>query len=263
VPASICCDLAAQNRLCVPVEEVPQWRRQPGPGVPTSFLKQSDEQTVVALAAVRQAIEQPALAGVDFRDWGVLAVPRFLGRSLMGHSLRRFQAEGAWGVSPHVIPHRSLHAVSGTISTALKIQGPNFGVAGGPNGAAEGLFSALSLMANLRLPGVWLVLTAPYPELPPTADGEPPPGTSILALALALTSPNLEHRGLHLGISWKPGPSAPATDFDLRCLLRLLDNLHPAQASPGAIRVHLGSGAFLEITHRGQQALAWPELRAA
>jgi hypothetical protein len=187
----------------VAAESLADFRRQPGPvpggPLPLSLLKHADEQTVVGLAAVLRAIHEHALSA-DFRDWGVLAAPRFLGRPLMAVALQRFQAEGAWGVSPHLIPHRSLHSISGTVSQALKIHGPNFGVGGGPGCTAEVLLAAAAMLERQRLPGVWVVLTCLEPEQPPTERGLPAPGTLCVGLALALTPTRPAHAGIRLRV---------------------------------------------------------------
>jgi 3-oxoacyl-(acyl-carrier-protein) synthase len=128
------CGLAAHAFLSVPAEAIAGLRQRPGPVVgeplPTTFLKHADEQTVVGLAAVYQAIDDHALAPAGaarpFADWAVVAAPRFIGRAALAQALPRFVREGAWGVSPHLIPHRSLHSMSGAISLALKAHGPNF-----------------------------------------------------------------------------------------------------------------------------------------
>ncbi|MGH6681122.1 MAG: hypothetical protein ACREDL_19840, partial [Bradyrhizobium sp.] len=122
---AVCCGVAADAVVRVGLESLPQWRRNPGSTcgepLPASFLKHADEQTVAGLGAVYRAIQKAGLQTTNFRDWGVVAAPRFLGRPAMAAALQRFAAEGAWGVSPHLIPHRSLHSISGTVSQALKI----------------------------------------------------------------------------------------------------------------------------------------------
>lgn len=187
----MCCDVAADATVRVGVEELPELRRRPGPvcgePLPASFLKHADEQTVAGLTAVYQAIERAGLQTTCYRDWGVLAAPRFLGRPAMAAALQRFQAEGAWGVSPHLIPHRSLHSISGTVSQALKIHGPNFGVGGGPGAVAEVLLAATAMLERKDLPGVWVVLTCLHPEMAPEASGRPAPGAQCVGMALALT----------------------------------------------------------------------------
>lgn len=189
--SAACCDISAQAVVRANLESLVELRRHPGPcpgeSPPVSFLKHADEQTVVGLCAVYQAIHKGGLQKTCFCDWGVVAAPRFLGRPAMAAALQRFAVEGAWGVSPHLIPHRSLHSLSGTISQALKIHGPNFGAGGGPNAPTEALLAATALLVGRRLPGVWVVLTCLDPELPPDKDGRLPPATQAAGLALALT----------------------------------------------------------------------------
>src|SRR6266849_7646094 len=120
----------------------------PGPGValPASLLRHADEQTIAGLAAVLHAIHDFDMNVADFRDWGIAAAPCFLGRATMAVALQRLAAEGAWGISPHVIPHRSQHRVGGTISQVLKIFGPNFGTGGGPGGLVDALLAGPVLL---------------------------------------------------------------------------------------------------------------------
>src|SRR5690242_3388519 len=144
-------------------------RRQPGdPQLSPTFLKHSDEQTIVGLVAVLRAISSGNLTGNDFSRWGVVAAPQRLGRLAVADVFSRVMRRGAPGASPLVVPHRSLHSVSGTISEALGAHGPNLSVSGGPGNVAEGLLSALTLLNENRLPGLWLVLTQWDPE--PSAD---------------------------------------------------------------------------------------------
>src|SRR5205807_656306 len=115
-----CCPVAGFGIVQATPDVVATLRRNPvplpGPALAGSFLKHADEQTVIGLAAVYQAIYNHRLLGIDFSRWGVVAAPCFLGRTALAHALKRFTLEGAWGVSPHLIPHHSVHAVSGTIS---------------------------------------------------------------------------------------------------------------------------------------------------
>src|SRR4051812_37935671 len=95
-PRPVSVSLAAQGRIRVPVESLPELRRRPGPVppdlLPASFLKHADEQTIAGLAAVFHALEDYSLFGADFSQWGVLACPRFLGRNTFGAALARFAA---------------------------------------------------------------------------------------------------------------------------------------------------------------------------
>jgi hypothetical protein len=148
--------------------DLPALRQKPGEvggqPLPPPFLKHADDQTVAGIAAVLGAIKTCGLGATSFSDWGVVAASRFMGRTALANTLIRFRAEGAWGISPHLIPHRSLHSLSGTISQALKLHGPNFGTGGGPGGAAEALLTAAALLHGSGLPGVWVVLTGWGPE---------------------------------------------------------------------------------------------------
>lgn len=177
-------------------------RRKPGPGIgellPANFLKHVDEQTVAATAAVFRAIHDFNLDPMSFTDWGVLAAPRHLGRNVMAVALKKFFADGAWNVSPHLIPNQTLHSAAGTLSMALKIHGPNFGVGGGLNSESEGIRAAAALAADQHLPGVWLVLTAWEPEPIPEGDGHNTVHSLCHAVALALVPVRSQSRGRRL-----------------------------------------------------------------
>jgi hypothetical protein len=177
------------------------------PALPVNFLKHADEQTVVGLSAVFQAIQNHGLAGEDFTDWAVVAAPRFFGRAILAAALRRFALEGAWGVSPHLIPHRSQHSLSGTISQALGIHGPNLGVGGGPSSASEAALVAASFVAKEHIPGLWVVLTAwdPEPTFSEAAatsrNGLSSPTPSICkGVALALRTGDLSESGMTIRV---------------------------------------------------------------
>ena len=260
----MCCDVAADATARVGVEELPELRRRPGlvcgEPLPASFLKHADEQTVVGLMAVFQAIDRAGLQATCFRDWGVLAAPRFLGRPAMAAALQRFQAEGAWGVSPHLIPHRSLHSISGTVSQALKIHGPNFGVGGGPGAAAEVLLAATAMLEREDLPGVWVVLTCLHPDIAPEASGRPAPGSLLIGMALALTP--VQPSGSRIRLRFVRGTSAqPASartqvadgageGFDLLRLEALLSVLHASDGDTHIVQL-LDSCSRIELCRPG------------
>lgn len=184
------CPVAAFGSVQFPPEMFPALRRQPGSDLgrpfPNNFLKHADEQTVASLAAILQAIERFGLSQTDFQNWGVVAAPAFLGRTTLVNALQRYADEGAWGLSPHFIPHSSQHAVAGTISQALKIHGPNFGTGGSPAGVPEALLAGAVLLEGDRLPGVWVVVSGWEPEFVPDEHGKPISACLCQAVALAL-----------------------------------------------------------------------------
>lgn len=164
----ICCPVAGFATLRATPEQIAALRQNPVPASSQpSLLKYADEQTIAGLGAVVQAIQRHGLAESDFSEWGVVAATSFLGRSALAATLQRMAVEGAWGVSPHFIPQHSLHATSGTISQALKIHGPNFGIETSACGIAEALTVAATMLATGDLPGLWLVLTQYEPEFIP------------------------------------------------------------------------------------------------
>jgi hypothetical protein len=267
---TVSCAVAAFGTMRVPTDALPNLRQTlklpGGQLLPTAFLKHTDEQTVVGLAAVFEAIVDSGLADTSFTQWGVLAAPRFLGRACLAQALHRFQLEGAWGVSPHLIPHRSLHSLSGTISQALGIHGPNFGVGGGVQAAGECLLAAAALLCDGQAPGVWVVLTGLDPEPivdPPSGalplEGPRPDDVVYGAAALALTTSPPAWCGPRLHIhseEWKPlangqaltgvhsnGRSGPLRLLDLAGLLDVLTTSQPPSV---AWRFDSGGGMTLE-----------------
>jgi hypothetical protein len=201
-----------------------RFRRLPGP-IPEGWtapqpsrLRQSDDQTLAALGAIyRAAAAAGHGTGGRYPDWGVVAASRYLGRGVLDTVLRRFDAEGVWGVTPHLIPHHALHAQSGTLSQALGIHGPNLGVGGGPDAAAQGFVMALTWLSAGTVSGVWLVLSGWTPEYIPDGAGAPVGEPECLALALALVPARTglgQTSGARLRLRPTSGP-APAGMIDL------------------------------------------------
>jgi hypothetical protein len=224
---AVCCQVSACAAVRMTPEELPVWQRHAvaaaWPTLPSSLLKHAEPQTIAGLVAVRQALHQHELRGVCFRDWGAIAGPSLLGRQASADAVQRFREEGAFAVSPHLIPHKSLHAVSGALSQALALQGPNFGVGGGPGAAEEALLVAATLLADPVVPGVWVVLTEFDPEFIPHSPGQNEIRAEswichALALALTPAAPAREGLRLHLGVNCPP---ADATDLEQFCLADL------------------------------------------
>jgi hypothetical protein len=211
---------------------LPALRQKPGrvggAPLPASFLKHADDQTVVGISAVLRALEMEGLAETSFHDWGVVAASRFMGRTAVAGALLKFKIEGAWGLSPHLIPHRSLHALSGTISQALKLHGPNFG----SGGAADALLTAAALLAGGDLPGVWVVLTGWEPE--PITDAKGvllTPDCVCQAIALALVP--LASGGPRLSLRVLPAGTDPRRNGHGGFGLLSLESMARVLAEPG------------------------------
>src|SRR6188508_1704413 len=101
------CGLASWGVVRVPWDEILQLRTNPGPHeglLPLPHLKLADEQTVLAFAALLQAIERGGLSTTGFSDWGVLAGPKYFGRARIAPIIARFQKQGVRAVPPLGIP---------------------------------------------------------------------------------------------------------------------------------------------------------------
>jgi hypothetical protein len=257
---AICSDLFAFAGARVTMDMLPALRQRPGPGIgeslPATFLRHADEQTVAALAAVLHAMHDSRMSVADFKDWGIVSAPCFLGRAMLAVALQRLAAEGAWGISPHLIPHRSQHAVSGTISQVLKIFGPNLGAGGGPGGLVEALLAGSVLLDGNRLPGVWVVVTDWEPEAIPDPNGSINPGAVCHALALALVRARPGWQGIRLRVLPRPqgtrlGPDAGPSLENVLQLQALLMALAEQVASPATIVWPLDGGGRIEFVKGG------------
>jgi len=236
---------------------LPALRQKPGrvggESLPTSLLKHADDQTVAGIAAVLRAMDAGGLDATSFRDWGVVAASRFMGRTALAGALLKFKAEGAWGLSPHLIPHRSLHALSGTVSQALKVHGPNFGSGGGPGGAADALLTATALLDGGGLPGVWVVLTGWEPEPITDERGQViTPDCVCDAVALALVPPapgcpRLSLRVVPAATEPRRNGHAGVGQLSLEALVRALAD--PA-GFPTALVWHLPLGGRVELERK-------------
>ncbi len=121
-------------------------------------LKNADDQSVVGLLAVREACRRQT-SNQDMSEWGVIAAPRTPGRSTITSALERYRTEGAWGISPHVVPHCSLHSLAGLLSVALDIRGPNLGVGGLAGCEGEAWLVSSAWLNEGMVPGLWVVMT--------------------------------------------------------------------------------------------------------
>jgi len=218
-----------------------------GDRLPAAFLKQAEDQTIVGLAAVAEAMRRRGLTESSFSAWGVLGAPRFLGRMAMVAAIEKMRVEGAWGISPHLIPHRLLHALSGAVSLAFKFRGPNFGVGGGPSGVSEALLTAAAMLGDARLPGLWVVMTGFNPE-PDTRAIKTDVACRCSALALALVAARPDWQGLRLrvgGTHVRPGEGTTAGPVSLESALDLMAKLEEGDSA--GVRLHaFGDGICFE-----------------
>jgi hypothetical protein len=159
----ITCVLAASSWASVRASDLPRLRSQVVAAFPKTLtlgtLKHADEQIIVALFAVRQALDAAALDMPACESWAIVAAPQSIGRRRVAESIVRFRDEGAWSMSPHIIPHCSLHSLPGMLSQALGQHGPNFGAGGIRGCESEAMWAALPLLQQNRWPGAWVVLT--------------------------------------------------------------------------------------------------------
>jgi hypothetical protein len=210
-----------------------------------SLLKFSDEQTVASLAAVLAAVDRFGLHSVDFTGWGVVSAPRWLGRPKLVAALNKFDREGPAVTSPMLVPHLSLHAVSGTISQILRIHGPNFGTGSGISHLREGILASLTLLSGGALPGIWLTLSQWDPEPPPDIPGQVPASCVCYAVAMALVPMTPDVSGPRLRLQ----PAATVHDAaahtpDVCSLADFLDSAFPA----AGWLCPLGQGRCAELT---------------
>ncbi|HWY85382.1 MAG TPA: hypothetical protein VNX28_01590, partial [Gemmataceae bacterium] len=176
-----------------------------------------------ALAAISRAMVSMGRPTASFANWGVVAAANSFGRSGTFQSLLDFRRDGPWGVTPHLIPHHSLHAISGTVSQALRIHGPNFGIGGGPSAVAEALLAAATMISDNNLPGLWVVLTGPDPEcLAEGLNQDTKAQTHFLAGAVALEFPTSAKSASYLYIS---GADKNLADWPALTLLEFLREL--------------------------------------
>lgn len=185
------CGVAAWASVTADRREIAALRKNPGEfqggRSPALAVKLADDQAVLALVAVLRAIQSAGWAEPSFRDWGVIAGPRYLARVSTANTLERFQRMGPRGVSPLAIPQTMLSAISGTMSVALGAQGLNCGVGGAPGQLSDALLVGLTLLDTQVLAGLWVVLTEWSTEPVPDGAGDTQTESMCRALALACT----------------------------------------------------------------------------
>lgn len=214
---------------------LPSWSP---PDTPHHFFKYADEQTLLAVHAVDDALRRSDLDPVELRSWGMIGAPRFLGRQVTAHAVEQYARLGGTRVSPHIIPQNSLHSISGALSILLASRGPNVGVGGGHTSLTDGLFAALTLFDHQSLPGCWLIATAWDPEPLPNRQGTAASPGVCHAVALAVS-----------------GQSQGQVCGELDCTTTLQVFSPDAQASPTVADL---VAAFQEIDRAGEgRSFAW------
>lgn len=195
--ADACCSILSHAAVVVRLSEIGPLRDAPSlagsPSLPKRFLRYCDEQTVVGMAAVLQAIDRFPEPRPSFTAWGVLSASCQAGRIMGGAAVIATRTQGPQGITPHVVPQCSLHSAASAVSVGLSMHGPHFGIGGGAEAFDEGILSACALLSGMhdrngksdRSAGVWLVFTAWDHE--PTLDpsGRPVTDPTLFGLAIA------------------------------------------------------------------------------
>lgn len=194
------CGLAAWHGLTTPWASMDELRKsltsRGGNSALGQACKLSDEQTLLAIAAVLAAADRAGWRDRSFADWGVIAAPQYLGRVRLTAVLERFRKQSVRGASPLTVPHLSLHAVAATISVIIGSQGPSFGVGGAPGIIRDAMLNGLATVHGRNLPGLWLVSTCWTPEpsgLDPNQASVPVEGHAVAMALVPADSPDASH----------------------------------------------------------------------
>ena len=181
-PMSCEWEIACHGSSDIDSGEIQPLRRQfaeswTGPG--RGSMRHMEDQTVAAMEAVRLArAMNPQLA---FGNWAVLACPLLPGRATFRENLKRYAEEGAFAISPQVIPQCSLHSLPGQLSIVLGAHGPNLGVGGWPGTEDQVWSTAWAIEKAIEPDGLWLVWTCQESDLPGAPNTQ-----RIKAFALAI-----------------------------------------------------------------------------
>lgn len=204
------CFLEAHAVVEVPLSEIRGLRDAAGPegapALPPRFLRHCDEQTVVGVRAVLEAIASRPEAFPTLEQHGVIAAPRLAGRITAAQTLVGVASSGGIAVSPHVVPQCSLHALASAVSVGLGMHGPNLGSSGGPDALSEGLYTALTLVETSCRDGLWVVFTEWDEEPVLDAAGRPTNDPLCRGVALALAMRPADSHGVRLALGFAESP---------------------------------------------------------
>lgn len=202
IAAAARCTVASHGLVEARLSAIAALRDQPvpasAPALPSRFLRHCDEQTVVGMRAVLEAIAGHPAPRPAFDRYGVIGSSCAAGRIAAAQTLAQLKTGGAVVVSPHIVPQCSLHAPASAVSVALGMHGPTIGTSGGPHALSEGLFAAFSFLQDATCDGIWLVVTEWDEEPQLDSAGKPLDDPLCRALALALVPAGDATAGLTL-----------------------------------------------------------------
>ena len=227
------------------IEDVNALRKQsetlPG-DLGNSVLRHSDEQTLAALVAVRDAVGRFPTRPESFEKWGVVCSTRYLGRSAFAQALSKFAVDGPWNVSVQVVPNRSLHSPASMVGLALGCHGPCVGVGGGLDGETDAWITATSLLDQQKLPGMFLVFSGWEPDKHIDIDGTPLIETRCTALVLALQPISTEAAAARLRIEYEPLAPSDLPVPAKNTALGLFESFVSTGINGGTLTAMLGGG---------------------
>ena len=185
------CSIASHATVTATLAEIAKLREAASPAgvppLPPRFLRNADEQTVVGVRAVLEAMARYPEPRPSFEAFGVIASSCLAGRIASARTLVQMAVGGTVHVSPHIVPQCSLHAMASAVSVALLMHGPNIGVGGGPEALDEGLLTAMSFLDEPGVPGYWLIFSEWVEEPALDERGEAPLESTCRGVALAIT----------------------------------------------------------------------------
>jgi hypothetical protein len=232
--------VAATSGMRVPWNEVADLRSRPGSFQGqdlAGLVRHSDEQTVVALAAMKNSIEAAGWSERNFANWGVVASPRSFGRVKFDTAITRFRKVHAAGVHPLSVAHLSLHAMASTLSIAFGMHGPSLGVSGQTGHLGEVLLTGIGLIEREDIDGLWTVITEPDPESSLDEEGHFVRDATVQAAVLGMCR---EHGSMELTLS--PGKFVESS------VSQLIDWL--ASSTSASWRVGVAGVGVVEVCRR-------------
>ena len=248
--SSLECAVTAYATTRFRYEDVNALRKQsenlPG-ALGNSVLRHSDEQTLAALAAVREAVNRFGSRPDDFEKWGVVCSTRYLGRSAFAQALTKFAVDGPWNVSVQVVPNRSLHSPASMVGLALGCHGPCVGVGGGLDGETDAWLTATSLLDQQSLPGMWLIFSGWEPDEHIDIDGNPLTETRCTALVLALQPESAVAAKARLRIVYDALAPAAVEVPAKTTAMQLFEKFLATENNEGSMTSMLGGGLRAEM----------------